>query len=91
MLSKLNTLLIKCTRSILGFDSYKWNTVKIMNKLKWNTFFHTLIIESICIIHKSIFEQVPISIAELITYSINKEENIRSVIKPMVKINIECS
>merc|ERR1712240_864052 len=36
--NKLNSLLIKCTRPLLGFISYKWNTLTIMKKLGWVTY-----------------------------------------------------
>ena len=77
-LQKLNTLLIKCTRPILGFESYKWSVQKIMSKMKWQTFYHTVVYESIMFIHKSIFENIPKTITELVTQSLNNECNIRS-------------
>ena len=93
-INKLNTLLLKCTRPILGFSSYKLNTTTIMKKLKWNTIHHMLIIESCIFIHKCIFEALPVSINELITYSINRQPNIRSVRKPLIREkspSIKCS
>ena len=71
-------MLIKCTRPILGFESYKWSIQKIMSKMKWQTFYHTVIYESIMFIHKSIFENIPKTITELVTQSLNNECNIRS-------------
>ena len=40
VLQKMNTLLLKCSRPILGFNSYKWTTTKIMKTLNWTTFQH---------------------------------------------------
>ena len=91
IMQKLNTLIIKCARPILGFESYKWNTHKIMKSLKWNTFYHTVIIESIVFIQKCIFEDTPQTITELITYSINRSQNVRSIRKPYVKYPIDSS
>ena len=34
-LQKLQTLIMKISRPILGFISFKWSTVKIMNNLGW--------------------------------------------------------
>ena len=84
-LKKLNTLLMKCTRPILGFNSYKWSTTKIMKILGWVTIHHMIIIESILFIHKCIYENNPLTITELITYSINRDTNFRSIRKPMVR------
>jgi len=52
---KLTTILLKCTHPILGFISYKWSKNKIMNILKWQTFYHTITHESITFIQKCIF------------------------------------
>ena len=93
-INKLNTLLLKCTRPILGFSSYKLNTTTIMKKLKWNTIQHMLIIESCIFIHKSLFEALPVTINELIAYSINRESNVRSIRKPLIREqspSIKCS
>ena len=43
-----------------------------------------IIIESILSIHKCIYENYPETIMELITYSINREKNVRSIGKPMI-------
>ena len=48
---KLNTLLLKCSRLILGFESYKWNTNKIMSNLGWYTYQQFLMIESVAFLH----------------------------------------
>merc|ERR1712240_340878 len=84
-LQKINTLLLKCTRPILGFDSYKWSTNKIMSKINWSTYYHILIYESIMLIHKSVFEGTPQTIMDLITFSLNRTKNIRSIRKPLMK------
>ena len=83
-LQKINTLLIECTRPILGYQSYKQSTIKIMNKIKWSTYYHILIYESIMSLHKSVFEWTPETIMELKTFSINMSQNIRSVQKPLM-------
>ena len=83
-LQKINTLLLKCTRPILGYQSYKWSTNKIMKCLKWSTYYHIIIYESIMLIHKCIFEATPLTIMDLITFSINRSSNVRSVRKPLM-------
>ena len=53
-----------------------------------------LIIESCIFIHKSLFEALPVTINELITYSINRGPNVRSVRKPLIREqspSIKCS
>ena len=86
IINKLNTLLIKCSRPILGYESYKYNTTAIMKKLNWSTVHHMLMIESCIFIHKCIFEGIPTTINELITFSINREKNVRSIRKPLIRI-----
>ena len=53
---KLNTLLIKCTRIILGFKSYKWNVTTIMREMKWYTYYQILMIEGVTFLHKCLYE-----------------------------------
>ena len=55
-LSKLQTLIMKCSRPILGFKSLKYSTNKIMNLLKWNTIYQMIIKESIIFIHKTVYD-----------------------------------
>ena len=65
-----------------------------MKSLNWNTIHHMLIIESNIYIQKCIFEGIPITINELLTFSINREANVRSVRKPIIKNqskSIKCS
>ena len=84
LLKKLNTLLLKCTRPILEFHSYKWSMAKIMKLLGWVTVYHMVVMESILFIHKCIYENCPSTITELITFSINRDINVRNVRKPIV-------
>ena len=82
---KLNTLLLRCSRVILGFESFKWNTTKIMKNLGWYTYQHTLMIESVSFIHKCIYENLPININNLLCYSLNRTQNLRNVRKVLIK------
>ena len=84
-IKKLQTLLMKCSRPILGYESYKLSTTKIMQKLKWLTIPHLIMKESILFLHKVIYENLPKSIFDFYTYSHNSNQNIRSVRKIMVK------
>ena len=52
LIAKLQTQLMKCTRYILGYESYKMSTVAIMNNLKFMTVYHMIVKESISFIHK---------------------------------------
>ena len=75
---------MKCTRYILGFESFKLLTIDIMNKLKFMTIYHMITKESILFIHKIIYNQSPDAINKLITYGYN-DNNVRKVRKPRVK------
>ena len=55
MIAKLQTLLMKCTHYILGFESYKMSTKAIMSILKFMTIHHMITKESIVFIHKILF------------------------------------
>ena len=85
MLAKLQTLLMKCTRPILGIKSFKMSTMAIMNDLKILTVQQMVIRESIQFIHKVIFNKSPSVIFNLLTQSNCNNENIRGVRKYMMK------
>ena len=84
LIAKLQTLLMKCTGYILGFKSYKMLTMKIMAELNMVTIHHLIIKETIQFIHKIIYNNSPSSITKLITYSMHKSQNIRSVRIPRI-------
>ena len=84
-LNKINSLLLKCTRPILGFQSYKWSRNKILNNLNWSSVFHMIIYESIMFIHKAIFEGYPKTINNMFTFSLRGSQNFSNIRKPMVK------
>ena len=64
-INKLQVLLMKCSRPILGYQSLKWSTTKIMNKLNWLTIPHMIAKESILFLHKISFENIPKSLFNL--------------------------
>ena len=66
--AKLQTLIMKSARPILGFRSYKYSTNKIMCELKWMTIYQIIMMERIDLIHKAIFENQPKSIYNLFTF-----------------------
>ena len=85
MISKLQTLIMRCTRMILGYKSYKMSTVQIMNELNFITIHHLIVKETIMFIHKIFFNEKPEVIFRIFTYSRSGNENVRSVRKPMVQ------
>ena len=87
-INKLQVLLMKCSRPILGFSSYKMSTNKIMSQLKMLTIPHLIMKESILFLHKITYENLPKSIFNLYTYSHNDNNNIRSIRKIMVRENV---
>ena len=84
MIDKLQTLLMKCTRRVLGFKSYKMSTVAIMRELKMVTIHHLVVKEAIQFVHKIIFNGGPKVIYKLFTLSRCNNPNIRGVRKPMM-------
>merc|ERR1712121_337682 len=85
MLDRLQTLLMKCTRPILGIKSFKMSTLQIMAKLKILTVHQLVMKESIQFIHKILTNKSPGVIFNLFTQSNCKNENIRGVRKFIVK------
>ena len=89
MIDKLQTLLMKCTRPILGFHSFKMSTLQIMSELRIQTVHLMIIRESIQFIHKVLSKKAPGVIYELFTQS--NLENVRGIRKYRVKINHKSS
>ena len=87
MLSRLQVLIMKCSRPILGFRSYKLSTHKIMNELKWLTIYYLITKENIVFIRRVVLSDLPIAITELITPSLHNLRSIRSLCKIIVKDN----
>ena len=83
-LRTLQTLLLKTTRPILGFNSYKWNTSRILGTLKWPSIYHLIISESLKFIHKPIYESTPPAIINLFDKSL--KGNSRKLPQPYMNI-----
>ena len=54
LISKLQVVLIKCSRPILGFKSYKYSTQHIIKELNWLNAYQIITKETIIFIHKII-------------------------------------
>ena len=83
MLDKLQTLLMKCTRPILGITSFKMSTLQIMAEIRILTVHQMIMKESILFIHKVLSRKSPGVIFNL--FSQSNTENIREVRKFRVK------
>ena len=79
MMDKLQTLLMKCTRPILGIKSFKMSTLQIMTELRIMTVQQLVMKESIQFIHKILNNKSPGIIFNLFTQSNGKDDNIRGV------------
>merc|ERR1712115_703171 len=87
MMDKLQTLLMKCTRPILGIKSFKMSTLQIMAELRILTVHQLVMKESIQFIHKILTNKLPGVIFNLFSQSNCKMDNIREVRKFRVKIS----
>ena len=85
LISKIQVLIMKCSRPILGYKSQKYSTQRIIQELGWLTAYQLITKETILFVHKILYNSKPISIYELFTFSINETQNIRSIRKPMVR------
>merc|ERR1711954_622688 len=79
MIDKLQTLLMKCTRPILGFASFKLSTLQIMAELRIQTVHLMIVKESIQFIHKVLLRKTPAVIYDLFIQS--NLANVRGVRK----------
>merc|ERR1712120_114378 len=83
ILDKLQTLLMKCTRPILGFESFKLSTLQIMAELRIQTVHQMIMRETIQFIHKVLVRKAPGVIFNLFIQS--NLSNVRGVRKFRVK------
>ena len=51
-LQSIQTIIMKSARPILGYDSLKWSTSTIMNKLNWGTIQQLILVDSLKFIHR---------------------------------------
>ena len=65
----LNVLIHKLARSSLGYHSYKWSNIKVLEKCKWMNAPHLIIYASLCLIHKVNTEGIPKSILNMFVYN----------------------
>ena len=79
---------MKCAQHILGFKSFKMNTINIMKEVKMLTVHHIIIKGSICFIHRIIYNENPICIFKLLEYNSHDSGNIRKVRKMRVKEDV---
>ena len=87
MLDKLQTLLMNCTRPILGISSFKMSTLQIMAELRILTVHQMVMKESIQFIHKVLSKKSPGVIFNLFSQSNSKMDNIWEVRKFRVKLS----
>ena len=77
---------MKSVRYVLGFESFKWSTAKIMNRLGWVTIYNMIVKDSILFTHKVLFEGIPLAMSKYYTYSLNQEnDNVRMIRKAIIK------
>ena len=86
-LNKLNVLLNKCSHKILGITSYKLNTITILNKLNWLSYYQQIIHESVKLIHRVSYESQPPALSQLLFHSLVRSDIDRQVRKPLSHIN----
>ena len=85
-INRLQTLLMKCARPLLGFKSFRMSTLQIMKKLNWLTIHQLIMAESIKIIHKITYENLPPAITKYITFPMSRENSQRVCRKPRMKV-----
>ena len=85
-LQSLQTLLLKATRPIIGFQSYKWSTLKILSTLNWPTIHQLITTETIKFFHRKVYENLPKDITKLICISHERSELTISNRAPQIKI-----
>ena len=91
MISKLQVLMMKCSRPILGFKSYKYSTQRIMKELNWLNAYQIITKETIIFIHKIIYNNQPKAMTQFFTFSLTNSQNHRYCRKSIVTENIPSS
>merc|ERR1712090_69564 len=81
-LQQIQTIILKVSRSILGYDSYRLSTSQILDKLNWMSIHHIIMSESLKFFHKIIFNQEPFCLNKYFIYSLNRSDVVRLIRKP---------
>ena len=64
-LNKLNTLILKSYRVIIGSPCLKWNSNRLLNKCKLQTIWHMMTEQGLVYIHKIQTTKTPLAIYEM--------------------------
>ena len=56
-----------------------------MREMNWYTYYQILMIESVTFIHKCLYENLPVTITQLLCFSLNRTQNLRKVRKVLMK------
>ena len=70
----------------MGFQSYKWNTARILNTLKWPNIYHLIIAESLKLIHRPVFETFPPAITSMFSNFDDINKITRKLYLPKLKV-----
>ena len=81
-ISNLNTLLMKCAHKILGFKSYRMNTINILKELNWLSMSQMITFSAIKLVHKITYESVPPALTQFFFYNMERSDVARLVRKP---------
>ena len=60
-----------------------------MKTLNWTTFQHMVMIEALTFIHKCIYERVPDTIMELLSFNNHRDQINRAIRRPTIKDGID--
>lgn len=80
-------MVMKCSRPILGFKSFKYFTQNIMSELNWLPIYQMITKESILFFHKVVFDNQPAAITQYISFSLSNSQNCRQSRKSLIKEN----
>jgi len=80
--TKINSIILKITRHILGIESYKMSTTKILQTLDWLSFPQIIAQESIKIIHKLNIMNKPKALKKYFYFNQERVDVNRNLRKP---------
>ena len=80
-------MVMKCSRPILGFKSFKYFTQNIMSELNWLPNYQKITKESILYFHKVFLDNQPAAITQYISFSLSNSQNCRQYRKSLIKEN----
>ena len=76
-LQKLQTLLLKSARLVIGSPCFKWSTSRMLKACNWHTIYHMITVHSMTLMHNIVVHKTPMALYSMLTSYMHNTEGTR--------------